>query len=156
MSSSSDDPPLHPTTLEALEQSCQEVSLGLELANQKIYRLLATAFENPLKAEQALKACLRGVGVDSTLNILAGRGLLPRNFYFGLTRGSFFARGDQVRADHALEELPEAIREREVLSLKRDDLMNTRRVLMEREAARDPFVPDPGRGGNGGGRSRTR
>lgn len=157
MNASTDAIPISTVSLEGLGQACEQAFIAHEVEKARVQRLLATAFENPLKAEHGLKACLRGFGVDGTLRIIDDQALLPRSHYFGFLRGGLFARGDKAMAKQALQELPEAIRDREVLGRKLGDLINVRRVMLEQAAARAPAQPEHDRGrGNGRGRRRLR
>lgn len=157
MSSSNHDVAPSRLTIDSLNEACERALVSLEAEKARIQRLLKTAFENPLKAEQGLKACLRGYGLDGTFKVLNDQGLLPRSHYFGFTRGGLFARGDRFRAKEALQELPEAIRERELASKKLGDLINVRRSMLEQIASRTPPSPEQDHDrDNGRGRSRLR
>lgn len=139
-----------PVTPAALTDALERVELGLRKADARLERLLGTAFEDERKAITALRYCLRKWGYDCTLLLLCDQGLLPRSHYFGFMRGSLFARGDRTRAKEALQELPEAIRDREVLTRERADLMDVRRTALAE--AHTPDTPtlardrDTGRG----------
>ena len=132
-------------SLDAIDHAVQQAFVAHEVEKTRVNRLLAVTFMDALKAEHGLKACLRGFGVEATFKILDDRGLLPRSHYFGFLNGSLFARGDKARAKDALRELPEAIRDREVLARKLGDLINVRRSLLEQAADRSTGREDRGR-----------
>lgn len=157
MNASSDHVTVSRISLEGLDQACEQAFIAHQVEKVRVNRLLATTFENPLKAEHGLKACLKGFGVEQTLKVLDDQGMLPRSHYFGFLRGGLFARGDKARAKQALQELPEAIRDREVLSRKLGDLIDVRRALLEQAVARTPASPEQEHDrDNGRGRQRLR
>lgn len=146
-----------PATPAGLDDALERVHLGLHKADARLERLLGTAFEDQARAVAGLRRCLRRFGFDGTLKILNDDGWLPRSHYFGFMRGSLFARGDRARAREALQELPEAIQDRDVLSRERGDLLNVRRTVLEETVARTPVSPEQERDrDNGRGRRRIR
>ncbi len=118
--------------LEGVSQASDEMQLALDLLHAKIERLCDTAFESKQRALKALVALTRGYGAEATINLLEDRGAMSRAWYFGFLRGHMFAKSAREAATNALRELPQALREREVLMFKRDDLLRARRAILER------------------------
>lgn len=131
----------------AVAEALERVSLRLLKEDARLERLLGTAFEDQGRAITGLRFCLRKLGYDRTLQVLDDKSLLyPRQRYFGFLRGSLFARGDRARAKEALQELPEAIRERELLTRERADLLKVRGVVLGESREPEEQSRDLGRG----------
>lgn len=120
------------TSPSLLDAAIEEASAGFDVAAARVQRLLGTAFEDPARVQGAFLTLIRQKGTEETIRILTSDGTFGRLHHFGFTRGALFARGSRHLAKQALEELPEAIRDRQMVATKLHDLTQARCAALER------------------------
>jgi hypothetical protein len=115
-----------------LDEAINTTLTAFDVATARIDRLLGQAFENFALAKGAFMTLSRQKSAEEVIHILENNETGRRIRNFGFTRGSLFARGERDLARQALDELPEAIRDRQTLANKLRDLVSARHVVLER------------------------
>ncbi len=116
-----------------LHRATSECMAGYEVATARVFRLLGSAFEDGERAKAAFLTLSRQRGTEEIIRILAEGNGNSRLLHFGFTNGALFARGNRHVTRQALDELPEAIRERQAVGQKLADLLKARRTIFEQE-----------------------
>lgn len=113
------------------DRAIADCMAGYEVATARVFHLLEIAFEDGERAKKVYLELSHRRGTEEVIRILDDGNKNSRIWHFGFTNGALFARGDRHRTREALNELPEAIRERQAVSQKLGDLLQARRSMLE-------------------------
>lgn len=116
----------------AAEDAAMQCQLACEAIDVRFDRLIETAFENSARAKRAIDTYAKARGIESAITMLNDETLVARAYYCGFLRGHLFARGERQAAREALQEIPEVLRERHLLHIRRRDLLETKRRVLDR------------------------
>lgn len=121
----------NPLRSDVLSEARADLEPVLEVAKQRMIRLIRTAHENEDRAERELLRLLKDGNVEKTIKILSSD--TRRQWHFDSIKGSFLVAGSKKDSLAALAELPDAIREWNALRGKAIDLFFAHREALETE-----------------------
>ncbi|TCQ02092.1 hypothetical protein C8J34_12214 [Rhizobium sp. PP-F2F-G36] len=122
---------LDPLSSDDLQNARNEIAPVLKIAKNRMLRLIASAHEEPERAENELLRLLQNKGVEAVVKILDSD--FKRKWHFGPMKGAFLVRGSKADSLVALAELPEAMREWKLLNNRSADLTKSHRQALEQE-----------------------
>lgn len=115
-----------------LSDNLRKLEISLEVAAQRINRLIHTAFRGGQPVVDRFFMLVATRGPDDALAICEGRGSLPRSLFLGrLQGGRLLGRHQRQNAEEALRQLSPALMSWQELKDARDDVHAARRKMIE-------------------------
>ena len=116
---------------DTLQDARDEVLPVLVAADERMYRLIASAHEDEARAQNELRRLVTIGGVEKVIKIIGND--MKRRLHFGPMKGAFLVRGSKADSLAALAELPEALRQWKQLHDRAADVSNAHRRALENE-----------------------